>query len=467
MPNRETSSKILSTTLWVIAAVQFLTPFMFSAVGVALPAIGREFSAGAVHLGLIEMVYILGVALFLLPMGRFADIHGRKKVFLTGNALMIFATIALSLAPSIEFLITLRLIQGICAAMITSTSFAMLTSIFPKEKRGRAMGVVVSSVYLGISAGPTLAGLMVQYLNWRWIFYSAVPIEIATFLFALTRLKGDWADAQGELFDWLGSFIYMAALASVIVGIVEINQFKYAKWFAVGGVAGMALFLIYETQASSPLLPLKKILANRFFLFSNLATWLNYAASFGTTFFLSLYLQVIRGVSPKNAGFILVFQPLIQAVCAPLAGRMSDKYQPAPIATAGMALCTIGLALATTLTATTHFISVYAILALMGLGFGFFSTSNSTAIMGSIDPRDYGMASSMIATMRTTGMLTSMTLITVLLSYYLGNQPVTPSTAKAFLSTMHTAMILFSVMGLFAMFFSIGRIRNPNSINSK
>ncbi len=449
----------LSTTLWVIAAVQFLTPFMFSAVGVALPAIGREFNAGAVHLGLVEMVYILGVALFLLPLGRFSDIHGRKKVFFTGTFLMILATVAVSLASTIEFLIIFRLIQGICAAMITSTSFAMLNSVFPQEKRGRAIGVVVSSVYLGISAGPTLAGLMVQYLNWRWIFYSAVPVELAAFLFALTRLKGEWADAQGERFDWFGSVLYMASLASIIVGIVEIHQFKYARWCAVGGIAGMAIFFMYEMRIDSPLIPLKRVFANKIFMYSNLATWLNYAASFGVTFFFSIYLQVVREISPRNAGFILVCQPLLQAACAPFAGRMADRYQPAWIATAGMSICTIGLALSSMLTATTPFIMIYGILVVMGLGFGFFSTPNSTAIMGSITHKDYGLASSIIATMRTIGMLTSMTIITALLSYYLGNQQVTPATGEQFVSTMHTTMILFSVMGLFAIFLSTGRIR--------
>ncbi len=456
----------LSTTLWVIAAVQFLTPFMFSAVGVALPTIGREFRAGAVHLGLIEMVYILGVALFLLPLGRFADIHGRKKVFLTGTCLMIIATVAVSTASNIESLIIFRFIQGICAAMITSTSFAMLNSVFPREKRGRAIGVVVSSVYLGISAGPTIAGLMVQYLNWRWIFYSAVPVELAAFVFAITRLKGEWADAKGETFDWFGSIIYMLALAAIIVGTVESRQLASAKWFILAGFVGMSIFIMYEMRVISPLIPLKKILSNRMFMFSNLATWLNYAASFGITFFFSIYLQVIRGISPKNAGLILVLQPLIQAVCAPFAGRMADRYQPAWIATAGMSFCTVGLGCSSLLTATTPFIMLYAILVTMGIGFGFFSTPNSTAIMNSISPKDYGMASSVIATMRTTGMLTSMTIITVLLSYYLGNKPVTSATGEAFISTMHTAMILFSFMGLIAIFLSTGRIKPQYIIGS-
>jgi len=145
---------------------------------------------------------------------------------------------------------------------------------------------------------------------------------------------------------------------------------------------------------------------------------------------------------------------------------MADRYQPAWIATAGMSFCTVGLGCSSLLTATTPFIMLYAILVTMGIGFGFFSTPNSTAIMNSISPKDYGMASSVIATMRTTGMLTSMTIITVLLSYYLGNKPVTSATGEAFISTMHTAMILFSFMGLIAIFLSTGRIKPQYIIGS-
>ncbi|MGD9731165.1 MAG: MFS transporter [Desulfamplus sp.] len=453
------NQSFLSTTLWVIAAVQFLTPFMFSAVGVALPAIGQEFSAGAVHLGLIEMVYILGIAMFLLPIGRFADIYGRKRIFLSGSFLMIVVTVGLSVVSNIQLFILFRMLQGICAAMITSTSFAILTSVFPNNRRGRAIGVVVSAIYLGISTGPTLAGVMVQYLNWRWIFYTAVPVELAAFLFALTRLKGEWADARGERFDWLGSIIYIISLASIIVGIVETHNFIYAKWFAIGGTVGMVLFIFYELKNSSPLIPIVDIVTNRIFLFSNLATWFNYAASFGITFFFSIYLQVVRGVSPKNAGFILVLQPLIQALCAPFSGRMADRYQPAWIATAGMSFCTVGLIISSTITAATPMSTIYTILVVMGIGFGFFSTPNSTVIMGSIAPRNYGIASSIIATMRTTGMLTGMTIITVLLGYYLGNKPITSATSEMFVITMQRAMLFFSVMSVIAIFLSAGRIR--------
>lgn len=446
-----------TATLWVIAAVQFLTPFMFSAIGVALPAIGKEFSSGAVQLGLIEMVYILGVALLLLPVGRYADIYGRKKIFFSGTIIITLATLALALAPDINLLILFRFIQGIGAAMITSTSFAILNSVCPPTERGKAMGIVVSCVYIGISAGPTLAGLMIDYLGWRWIFFSAVPVEITILIFAVTRLKGEWADSAGEAFDWLGSKIYMISLFCVIIGVLEAGHFSMAKWLGAIGLLLMIFFLYYESTITHPILPLKKIAHNKVFALSNIATLVNYTASFGITFFFSIYLQVIRGVSPKMTGFILVIQPLLQAFCAPIAGRLADKYSPAPIATFGMIMGSIGLLLCIFISKSSSYLHILSVLVIIGIGFGFFSTPNSTAIMTSIEKRDYGMASSMIATMRTFGMLTSMTLITILLAHYLGDQPVAISTGDGFIATMHSSMIFFTLLSIVGIFCSLAR----------
>ncbi len=459
----KTTTSSPTATLWVIAAVQFLTPFMFSAIGVALPTIGREFSAGAVQLGLIEMVYILAVALLLLPIGRFADIHGRKRLFLSGTVLITIATLALAMAPTVQMLIFFRFVQGIGAAMITSTSFAILFSVFPPQDRGKVMGVVVCCVYLGVSAGPTLAGLMIDYLGWRWIFYSALPVECAILLFAIVRLKGEWADSRGEQFDWLGSVFYILALFGIIVGALKIKQFPMAGWLCSLGVIFMALFLYYENSILYPIFPLQKIIRNKVFALSNIATWLNYAASFGIMFFFSIYLQVIKGLPPKITGFILIIQPLLQAICSPIAGRLADKYSPAPIATLGMILCTLGLASAAFITESSSFITINSVLIIMGLGFGFFSTPNSTAIIASVDKVDYGMASSILATMRTTGMLTAMTLITILLSFYLGDKPVSMETGKAFMACMHTAMIIFSLLGALGILCSLGRTQKTKS----
>lgn len=464
-PGKQTEKSAVSptATLVVVTIVQFLTPFMFSAVGVALPALGREFSANAVHLGMIEMVYILAVATLLLPVGRFADIYGRKRIFITGTVVITAATLALSMAPDIEWFILFRFLQGSGAAMIVSTSFAILASVFPPDRRGRAMGVVVSGVYLGLSAGPTLAGLMITHLGWRWIFYTAVPVELLALAVTLLKLKGEWADARGKRFDWIGSAIYMVSLFVLIVGVTQLKTMDTAKWIAVAGLAGIGFFLYFESRTESPVLDIRLLSTNRTFTLSNIATWINYSASFGVAFFFSIYLQVIKGLSPQAAGFVMIVQPIVQMVIAPVSGRLSDRYSPARIATFGMALCAAGLAFSALLTARTPISMIYVILVLLGLGFGFFSTPNTTAVLGSVAPVHYGIASSMLATMRSTGMLASMTITTVLLGVFMGSRPVTPETGPLFIRSMHTTLIIFSLMSLLGIGFSLGRITPAKS----
>ena len=289
--------------------MQFLTPFMMSATGVALPAIGREFNAGAVHLGLIEMVYILAVTLLLLPSGRFADIHGRKKIFITGASIMTVATLFLAMSMNIRFFIVLRFFQGVGAAMITATSMAIITSVIPRHKLGQAMGIIIACVYMGLSAGPTLAGIMITNFGWRWIFYAAVPLELAALLLTVVKLKGEWAGARGQKFDWAGSLIYMTALFALITGAAGLEKVHGALWLAGAGGVLLVVFLFFEARIPSPLLDMHLLATNRVFTFSNIATWINYAACFGFLFFFSIYLQSVKGLPAQTAGLILVIQP--------------------------------------------------------------------------------------------------------------------------------------------------------------
>jgi len=458
--NQATQSSNVSPgiTLFVVSSVQFLTPFMMSAVGVALPAIGVDFKAGAVQLGLVEMVFILAFALIMLPVGRLADIHGRKKIFVLGILIFIAATLILGLSPTMNMFILFRFIQGMGAAMITATSVAILSSIFPAEKRGRAMGVIVGAVYIGLSAGPTLAGFMVTHLGWRWIFFAALPLEISALVLTLTHLKGEWRSAQGMPFDWKGSLIYMAALFSLIYGAAHLSQARIYAGMMGAGILGLIFFFRYETRSSSPILDTDLLRKNRVFAMSNLATLINYAASFGVTFFFSLYLQQVRGIVAQSAGLILVVQPLIQAVLSPMVGRLADTFPPARVASLGMGIGTLALGLGTTIGADTSMIQIYGTLALLGLGFALFASPNMTSIMDSVTPAHYGIAASFVATMRTTGMLTAMTLITFILHLFMGEAPVTPQTAGAYLTGMHTGFIIFTGLGLVGVLCSLGRI---------
>ncbi|MGM0653870.1 MAG: MFS transporter [Thermodesulfobacteriota bacterium] len=446
-------------TIFIVSAVQFLAPFMMSAVGVALPTIGGFYGASAVSLALVEMIYMLAITLFLLPVGRLADITGRKRIFVSGVALFALATTLLPFSPSIGIFIVIRFVQGIGVACTVSTSVAILSSVVPKEKRGKAMGIIVACVYLGLSAGPTLAGLMITWLGWQWIFFASVPLAMAALILTLTRLKGEWKGAEGEAFDWVGSLIYMAAISCLIVGASRLKSDAWAPGLMIAGMVCMAGFAIFEYRHHSPILDIHLLLGNRVLTFSNIATGINYAASFGLTFFFSLYLQVVKGMSAQATGFVLVVQPIIQAVLSPLSGTLSDKISPAKLSTAGMAICAAGLGFAAVLDQDAGTRQVLVVLIIMGLGFAAFSTANMTTVMGSVGSRHYGIASSLVATMRSIGMLTAMTITTLLLSIFMGDAEISTATAPGFLKTMHTAFIIFALLSLVGIIFSMARVK--------
>ena len=319
-----------ATTIFIVSSVQFLAPFMMSAVGVALPTIGEFYGASAVSLALVEMIYMLAVTLFLLPLGRFADIKGRRIVFISGVALFSIATILLPFSPSINVFIAIRFLQGIGVSCTVSTSVAILSSVVPKEKRGKAMGIIVACVYLGLSAGPTLAGFMIAWMGWQWIFFAAVPIALAALVLTITRLKGEWKGAEGESFDWGGSLIYMAALSCLIIGVSHLESDAWALYLMGTGMAGMTAFAFFEFRHPSPIIDIRLLLGNRVLAFSNIATWINYAASFGLTFFFFFIPAGGQGPvtpgpqvlyllsSPSSRPFSLLCQAYFPIRCPPL-----------------------------------------------------------------------------------------------------------------------------------------------------
>ncbi len=445
--------------LFVVSAVQFLTPFMLSAVGVALPVIGREFSASAVQLGLVETVYIFAFSLFLIPAGRLGDIYGRKRIFTIGIVVFTAGTVLISLAFTIGSFIVFRFFQGCGGAMISGTSVAILSSVFPVARRGRAMGVIVGCIYLGLSLGPVLSGFMVTHLGWRWIFYLGVLVELSCLLLTVLKLKGEWAEAKGERFDVVGTLLYTISLFALIYGTLNQKEGGIYLMLIASGALGLLIFLVFEYRCSSPILDVGLVIHNRVFAFSNLATLINYAASFGIAFFFSLYLQVVRGYSPEGAGWILIIQPMVQSVLSPLFGRLADRVSPAGLATCGMALCTLGLGLASQVHAGTPLSVIMVMLGLMGVGFGLFSSPNTTTVMGSVPPKSFGIASSFLATMRTIGMLCSMTIINLVFNQIMGDHPVNAQTQSSFLASMHRCMMIFSLLCVAGVFCSMVRLK--------
>ena len=439
----------------VAGLASFLAPFMGSSVNIALPSIGRRFGADAVTLSWVATGYLLGAAIGLVPFGRLADILGRKKIFVSGILTYTTSTLLSTLSPSITALIAFRVLEGIGGAMIFGTGVAILTSVFPPEERGKALGINTAATYLGLSLGPVLGGLLTYHFGWRSIFLVNMPLCFIIILVA-RKLPGEWAEAAGEKFDSSGALLYGLALVGVMFGLSHLPQGQGI----LGLAAGLALivgFALRETRIASPLLDTALFRTNRVFAFSNLAALINYSATFAVGFFVSLYLQYLKGMNPRSAGLILIAQPAVMAIFSPFAGRASDRIEPRVVASIGMALSSGGLFLLAFLEEGSSFIFVVGSLALLGFGFALFSSPNTNAVMSSVEKKSFSVAAATLGTMRLVGQMFSMGIAMMLLTLFVGKVKINPANHDAFLHSVRTGFMIFSTLCLAGVFASLAR----------
>jgi len=442
--------------LLVATIASFLYPFILSAVNIALPTIGEELSLDAVMLGWIATAYLLSSATLLVPFGRIADIYGRKKIFTCGIVVLALSSLLSGMANSATMLISCRVFQGVGGAMLAGTAIALLTTVFPANERGKALGINVAATYLGLSMGPVLGGILTHHLGWRSIFFLSALLGLAIIGVVFWKLKGEWTGAKGEKFDLVGSVIYILGLVALIYGFTLLPE-MLGVWLIVGGAIGLSAFVRWETRTRSPVLDISLFKNSKAFTLSNVAALINYSATFAVTFLMSLYLQYVKGFNPESAGLILVAMPAMQAIFSPLAGRLSDRIEPRLIASAGMALTTIGLVIFIFVNAQTPLNLIIGNLILMGFGFALFSSPNTNAVMSSAPNTAYGVASATLATMRQVGMVLSMGIAMLMFTLYIGRVQITPEYYSLFQQSMKTAFIIFAILCFGGIFASLAR----------
>lgn len=454
MKDRSPSTKRLILAAAVITS--FINPFLGAAINIALPAISTDFSLGAVGMSWVSMVFLLSSAVFLVPLGKLADIRGRKQIFFLGNIIIALSSILCALSPSAALLISFRAIQGIGSAMVFGTGIAIITSVYPPGERGKAIGITVTSVYIGLSLAPFLGGILTEYLGWRSIFYATIPFEIVVIWIIWRYIKEEWADARGEKFDWSGSIIYLFSMSAFMFGFSKLPDIS-AIALSAAGLLGLIGFVILERRLEFPVFNIRLFASNRLFAFSNLAALINYATTFAITFLLSLYLQYILGLSPRDAGMILVTQPVLMAIVASISGKLSDRHDPRILASAGMGIITGGLIMLSFLRVDSGISYLVVILAIVGFGFGMFSSPNTNAIMGSVDKKYLGIASATVGTMRLTGQMMSMGIATLILQVFIGNSPISLQNSAEFMSSMRTTFMVFVILCIVGLFSSLAR----------
>ncbi|MFH0915065.1 MAG: MFS transporter [bacterium] len=438
---RDRTMVLIVTTL-----AGFLATFMGSSINIALPLIESEFHMSAVALGWVSLGYILAAGAVLMPVGRIADLYGRKRVFVWGLAVFTVVAFASAFSPSAPILIALRVVQGLGAALVFAPFTAMIILAYPPETRGRALGLQVAGVYLGLTLGPVLGGIIIHNMGWRALFYFVGALGVINWALPVWKLRTiDWREPRRADFDVLGSVVYALALSALLLGFSWLPGLLGALLIVVG-IVGLSAFLWWETRAADPVLNVDLLRRNRVFAYANAATFINYAATFAMIFLMSLYLQYTRGLNPQTAGFVLVTGTFVQAVFSPVAGRLADRVQAHLVASAGMALCVLGLLALVFLGETTPYWYIITMLCVLGLGFAFFSSPITHTVMGSVDKRFLGVASATLGTMRLAGQNISLGLATLVLAIVVGRHTIEPGDYPHLLTSVRISFAIFTVL---------------------
>jgi EmrB/QacA subfamily drug resistance transporter len=395
---------------WVVLALSatatFMTTLDSSIVNIGLPSVAQSF--GVPLAGSIEWVvigYLVVIASVLLTLGRLADMLGRKPLFLGGVAVFTVGSAICGAAPSLGTLIAARCLQGLGAAAILSVNVAMITRAFPAAERGRALGLNMILLALGVSAGPTAGGILTHALSWRWIFYVNLPIGMVVF-FAAWRLLSERPRIERQHFDVPGAVLLAVGLAALTLGLSFGEEWGWGSFHLLSsmgiGVAALIGAVLVERRSSAPVLDLT-LLRGRVFAFANISFMLDMLALFAVGFLLPFYFEELRGFDTLRAGLLLTPLSLTLAVVAPVSGALADRMGSRLLAPLGLGIVCAGLLLLSALTHGSSLTYLVVCLMITGLGQGLFQSPNSRTIMGAAPPDEQGVASGILATARIIG----------------------------------------------------------------
>jgi EmrB/QacA subfamily drug resistance transporter len=377
-----------------------------SSVTVALPRIGALFQRDISTVRWVMSAFLVSVTALLMVVGRAADLVGHRRVYLLGFGLFGATSLACGLAPTFIVLVVSRVVQGIGAAMLMATGPALLTTAAPASRRGRALGTAAAATYVGLTIGPSVGGVIIANLGWRWVFFLNVPLAaalVAAGVFLLPTSK-----KKSARFDWQGGLILVAGLLPCLVMISEGNRWGWVVWpSGVLGAVGLALLAVFvwiEMHADSPLISLSLFRIRS--LDAAIASALcNYVALFVPIILLPFYLTEGKGLAADQAGLLLSVQPAVMALVTSPAGWVSDRIGTRPLTVSGLGLMGGGLFGLATVGPHTHPGMVAVWLAVIGMGTGVFISPNSSTLMGSAPSDQQGIAGAILAVSRNLGML--------------------------------------------------------------
>ena len=396
-------------------------------VNVALPTLTRDLSTDFATIQWIVLSYLLGLAVLMLSMGRLGDMVGKKKVFTVGLVVFVLGSMLCGLAPDVYWLIGYRFLQSIGAAMMMALGVAIVTETWPARERGMAIGISGGIISLGIAAGPALGGVILQHLDWRWIFFVNIPIGIAALALVLRFVPTLEPKETGERFDFPGALLVGLGLLTLSLSMTSMQRYGLTSPQALGllgiSILSLAAFVWVERSVRSPMIDLS-LLANPDMSSGLFTGFLTFVAIAAVVLILPFYLELVMGLSQQEVGMLMAVVPIVLGILGPLSGIVSDRVGTRPVSIVGLVLLIIGYLSMTRLTVTSQPLDFVLALLPVGMGMGIFQTPNNTSIMNAAPRTRLGIASGMLSMSRTLGQSTGIALLStyfaIRLSAYAG-----------------------------------------------
>ena len=467
---------------WVFGALGigiFASVVDHGSVNVALPTIAGEFQTDLPTIQWVVIIYALTIAALLLPMGRLSDLVGRKKIYIAGMLVMGLGAALSGLSPTLEMLIPARIVQGVGAAMTQGTGMAIITSAFPANEKGRAIGLFMTMVGVGAVAGPAIGGMAVDAFGWRVVFFLTIPVELIGVVATAWVMRGwpDVRETRGARFDWLGAALSTGTLVTLLLAMTTGTKAGWLSPSILGAFAGAAtmlgVFIWWELRCSAPMLDLR-LFKGKVFSFGVSAAFLTFLGSSAVIFLMPFYLQNVLGYSAKTAGFVVVPGALCMAVLGTVSGVLSDRFGWRPFTVGGMASSAAGLLILSRVTETTSLWMVVPALMLMSSGMGIFYSPNSSSVMNAVGQARYGVVSGFLNLVRNSANVTSIAVATIIVTTTMNSLGFEPSleavrgdaagVSHAFTVGLRYAFLAMMGMLLLAMTISAlqpGRVAQP------
>ncbi len=439
--------------LLICTVLSFFTVFAVNAVMVVVPSIASEFHMSNIVQNWIIIIFLLVVAVLSIPAGQISGKFGLKKVTILSIILFIIISIVTVMVKSSWQFLACRFILGISLSFINVTSMAMVVSAFAPEERGKALGINITGVYIGLSLSPVLGGILNYNLGWRSVVLFGVPFLFVILALLLTKIDDEWITFENVPLDIKGYFAYGIGMVLFMYGFTILNTLS-GVILTILGIIILIVFGVIELKQTHPSFDVR-FFKNRKFLSSNFASLSAYLATFAVTTILNYHLQYIKGFDSQSAGMILLVAPLCQVVLAPIAGRLSDKFVPQILAAIGMALGTISLFLFSFLGSETPLEFLIVSMIIYGIGFGLFSPPNTNVIMSSVPPKDTSVASAAVATMRTVGQAMSMGILTLVFAFVMGDVPIVEQYYPLLISSCQMTCLVCVVLCIASVFASL------------